>query len=57
MILTTTGTPQWVMSLAENLYFHKSASIAFDLSNANMGESQALIMSEANNKVLRSRFL
>ena len=29
--------PQGVMSLAENLHFRKSASIAFYRSNANMG--------------------
>ena len=31
------GFPYWVISLAENFHFDKSASIVFDRSNANMG--------------------
>ena len=31
------GGSKWVMSLAENFHFDKSASIAFDRSTANMG--------------------
>ena len=40
---------KWVMSLAENLQFTKSASIAFDRSNANMGYAQTLIQTERAN--------
>ena len=36
------GEPQWVMFLAENLHFHKSASIAFDWSNAEWAKPKPL---------------